>query len=103
MPPPSLSRCPVVLAEGATAEDLQAFVDRWLNVPDRDVRLEAIEISPVARPESEWHDDVGPVLWWTFPVCEPPYCGTPLDKTWPGYHTHWTRFDVPDGPPDVAA
>jgi len=31
------------------------------------------------RPLSEWHEDVGPVLWWKFPLDEPPYCGSPLD------------------------
>lgn len=70
----------------------------------------------------EWSEEDGPVLWWKFPIDEPPYCGTPLDcghtveivtrfmsggkvveKTtrhniggWPGYHTHWTYFDLPN-------
>jgi len=65
-----------------------------------------------ARPLAEWHEDHGPVLWWRFPVDEPPYVGTPHDLGravvvelrawegstqtslmvggWPGYHTHWT-------------
>lgn len=67
-----------------------------------------------ARPLADWHEDIGPVLWWTMPVTEAPYVGSPLDlgKTveihthdtgagprvaarttiggWPGYHTHWT-------------
>jgi hypothetical protein len=57
----------------------------------------------------EWHEDVGDVLWWKFPIEEAPYVGSPLDlgqtvevRTtngvvarfdvggWPGYHTHWT-------------
>lgn len=66
------------------------------------------------RALDEWHEDDGPVLWWEFPVNEPPYVGTPLDLPrtvqlsvfvklgenyqwlipvgggWPGYHTHWT-------------
>ncbi len=42
------------------------------------------------RPESEWHDDIGPALWWILPVNEPPYCGTPLDSDWTGGHTHWS-------------
>jgi hypothetical protein len=33
-----------------------------------------------ARPLAEWHVDMGPVLWWRFPVDEPPYVGTPLDR-----------------------
>jgi hypothetical protein len=65
----------------------------------------------------EWSEDDGPVLWWKFPLDEAPYCGTPNDlghivemhhyhrgemkvtRTtvggWPGYHTHWTRFEMP--------
>lgn len=67
----------------------------------------------------EWCEEDGPVLWWKFPVEEPPYCGTPNDlghtvemhhyvggngdvkitRTsvggWPGYHTHWTTFELP--------
>jgi hypothetical protein len=72
------------------------------------------------RPLSEWHEDMGDVLWWKFPIVEPPYCGSPLDlgKTvqvnvwgiridetmrvhvggWPGYHTHWTPIPRPSKP-----
>jgi hypothetical protein len=74
-----------------------------------------------AKHISEWTEDDGPVIWWKFPLTEAPYIGSPLDtghtvevvtrfyhggeiveKTsrhqvggWPGYHTHWTRFDAP--------
>lgn len=48
------------------------------------------------RTLDEWHDDIGPVLWWKLPVDEPPYAGTPLDEDWPDYHTHWTPIPVPD-------
>lgn len=51
-----------------------------------------------ARPIEEWHEDIGPVLWWTFPIEELPYCGSPLDVDWPGYHTHWTPFIIPFTP-----
>ena len=73
-----------------------------------------------ARPLAEWHEDIGPVLWWRFPIEEAPYAGTPLDlgqtvevlvRThgreemlrlmvggWPGYHTHWTPIPEPVGP-----
>jgi hypothetical protein len=71
----------------------------------------------IANPLKDWTEEIGPVLWWAFPVVEPPYVGTPLDigkdilvqvRTdlsqkehqlqhmrvsiggWPGYHTHWT-------------
>jgi hypothetical protein len=44
----------------------------------------------VAIPGEQYHEDDGPVLWWRFPVVEPPYVGTPNDSDWPGYHTHFT-------------
>lgn len=35
------------------------------------------------RPASEWHEEIGPVLWWFVDSdgnpAEPPYVGTPLD------------------------
>lgn len=31
------------------------------------------------RPFAEWHEDHGSVLWWRFPIAEPPYVGNPLD------------------------
>lgn len=51
-----------------------------------------------ARKLDEWNEEDGPVLWWRFPVAEPPYCGTPLDDDFPDYVTHWTTFDVPSEP-----
>ena len=48
------------------------------------------------RPLEEWGEDYGDVLWWAFPIEEPPYVGSPLDEKWPGYHTHWTPFAVPE-------
>lgn len=47
------------------------------------------------RPLEEWGEDYGDVLWWKFPIEEPPYVGSPLDERWPGYHTHWTPIPVP--------
>lgn len=37
-----------------------------------------------------YHEDFGFVLWWTRPVTEPPYVGSPLCDDWPGYHQWWT-------------
>lgn len=70
-----------------------------------------------ARPLEEWHEDIGSVLWWKFPINEPPYVGSPLDTGravevtirdsvrdytytehiggWPGYHTHFTLIPLP--------
>jgi hypothetical protein len=52
----------------------------------------------VARPLEEWHEDLGEVLWWKFPIDEAPYCGSPLCSDWPGYHTHFTMLDIPKPP-----
>jgi hypothetical protein len=79
-----------------------------------------------ARPLEEWHEDMGPKLWWKFPIEEPPYVGSPLDLGitveahvrlisqldqdhepeivrrslggWPGYHTHFTDIAIPRVP-----
>lgn len=52
----------------------------------------------VARHANDWNEDDGPVLWWKFPITEPPYCGTPLDDRWPDYVTHWTPTPLPKEP-----
>jgi len=86
------------------------------------------DIAPpvIARPIAEYHEDMGDVLWWKFPITEPPYVGTPNDLGfdvctdtsmhgpdgnqiassvvrgrvggWPGYHTHFTPIPVPNAP-----
>lgn len=63
--------------------------------PERKAMHGELERLREAKPEAEWHEGIGPVLWWRFPVDEPPYCGTPLDSSWPGYHTHWTPLLAP--------
>ena len=60
------------------------------------------------RPLAEWHEDIGPVLWWRFPIEEPPYVGTPLDDDFPAigtatggwehHATHWTKLLIPEAP-----
>lgn len=50
----------------------------------------------IAHLAEKWHEDIGPVLWWDFPVEEPPYCGTPLDDDFPKYKTHFTELRIPD-------
>lgn len=87
--------------------------------------LLAPPIPATARPQSEWHEDMGDVLWWEFPVTESPYVGTPLDLGytvelelhtqagcnprisatgqiggWPGYHTHFTPLPAAPANPD---
>ena len=43
----------------------------------------------------EWSEDYGDCLWWSFPIEEPPYCGTPLDCNFPNHVTHFTRLILP--------
>jgi len=31
------------------------------------------------RPFHEWHEDIGDVIWWLWPIEQAPYVGTPLD------------------------
>jgi hypothetical protein len=53
----------------------------------------------VAIPSEQYHEDDGPVLWWRFPVEEPPYSGFPCGPGWRlNYYTHFT----PLPPPPVA-
>jgi len=68
-------------------------------------------------PLSEWAEEDGDVLWWKFPIDEPPWVGHPnctglpigiqtptglictgFVGGWPGYHTHWQRIEMPEGP-----
>lgn len=79
-------------------------------------RLRALTI-PKLFTEAEWSEDDGDVLWWRFPIVEPPYVGSPLDLGKPigvtiggkefvyqdggwreDYYTHWTRIPVPEQP-----
>ncbi len=51
------------------------------------------------RPVSEWHEDMGDVLWWRFPIEEPPYVGHPNCDDWvDDYHTHWTPLPKVESP-----
>ena len=47
------------------------------------------------RPREEWSEDDGPVLWWTMPLREAPYVGSPLYDDFPNYVTHWTPIPEP--------
>lgn len=57
-----------------------------------------VTVQECAKPLEEWGEDYGDVLWWKFPIEEPPYVGSPLDEKWPAYHTHWTPIVIPQPP-----
>lgn len=71
--------------------DLRAYVYEF----SRDLIAEVLRPYKTLRLLDDYHEDYGNVLWWVLPVCEPPYCGTPNDSDWPGYHTHWTTLLEP--------
>lgn len=55
----------------------------------------SMRVYTTPRKRDDWDEGDGPVLWWRFPVCEPPYVGDPRDDDFPEYVTHWTPiFDV---------
>lgn len=50
----------------------------------------------------DWGEDDSNVIWWTFPIAEPPYVGTPIDSDWPFGENYekrgdlrWQRLTVP--------
>lgn len=92
-----------IISDLTNEEVINAYQDAWiasyecLNGRLLD-GLKAVAIlarTPKAIPLSEWSEEDGDVLWWKFPVEEPPYVGTPLDTNWLSYHTHFTHFQIP--------
>lgn len=64
----------------------------------RDAALAEVARLREARPRNEWHEDMGPVLWWKLPVTEPPVVGWWNDNDVPAYATHWTPLPDVRGP-----
>ncbi|MED3549978.1 hypothetical protein [Cytobacillus praedii] len=77
--------------------DVDVNLVSWLIVQAKKVEQQQQEIErlKMPRPIEEWGEDYGDCLWWSFPIVEPPYCGTPLDSDFPDYVTHFTGFVVP--------
>jgi len=79
---------------GKTPMQLYAGIAREL----RDAKEAAANLR-TARPQSEWHEDISNVLWWRWPVSEPPFCGCPWDSDWPfedDEDVRWTPIVEPD-------
>jgi len=59
------------------ASQREAFIEgaNWA----RGVLTPSAASSAIPRPLEEWHEDMGPMLWWKFPIEEEPYVGSPLD------------------------
>ncbi|MEK4474321.1 hypothetical protein NSQ91_13985 [Paenibacillus sp. FSL R7-0048] len=66
--------------------------------PDTPAPTPEIKQQFAARPLDEWHEEMGDMLWWMFPIQEPPYCGNPLDSDWSDCYTHWTPIVIPADP-----
>lgn len=69
------------------ANNTEEFMGAWLSIEPQKV---------IAYQADKWHEDMGDVLWWEFPIREAPYCGTPLDDDFPEYMTHFTKIKLPD-------
>ena len=82
-------------------ESKAAYKEKQAQIRSLYDAISIIHSMVAARPLELWNDDDGDVLWWVFPIQEPPYVGSPLDSEWPGYHTHWTPLPPlpldPDG------
>lgn len=58
-------------------------------------------IGIVAIPADEWQEDDLDCLWWSFPIEEPPYLGSPIsfnqhgEPTVPKWCTHFTKIPIP--------
>lgn len=92
----SLSR--VVFGCAVMLDPRNKCVDPNADTIEHHPDVEAALGAKTAKPLSEWHEDMGNVLWWAFPVNEPPWCGQPTDSDWLGYHTHWTPLLIPHSP-----
>lgn len=78
--------------------DIHGEKDRYVKVAKVRELLEQLDQPQKVRAKlaEHWDEDTGDVLWWNFPVEEPPYCGTPLDEHFPSYKTHFTQITMPD-------
>lgn len=93
----------VVFGFSVVLDECNRFFD-----PDEDClahhpdRIQA-EQALTPKPLEEWTEEDGPVLWWSFPVVEEPYVGSPLCSDWPGGLTHFTPIIVPKDPAPAEA
>lgn len=63
---------------------------------DAIAEIEKLRAIYVARPADEWHEDMGPVLWWTDPIDEPPHVGGQTDLGYP-IEVHTNRGVIAKG------
>lgn len=73
-----------------TREEIEETVDRI-----REEIQKLYRHVTVPRPLEAWTHEDGSVLWWHFPVEEPPYVGTPNYEDFDERYTHWTPIIIP--------
>lgn len=84
-----------VITEGNGMKEALKRVNKELEQVKKE-RDNVIAYYETFHPIEEWREDYGCVLWWRFPIEEPPYCGTPNDTDFypdngePCF-THFTR------------
>lgn len=61
----------------ANNDALREIEPRWRELEYLDAQSKLAAAQP--RPISEYHEDMGAVLWWKFPIVEAPYVGSPND------------------------
>ena len=60
-------------------------------------KLGEYEESNEPKSLENWEESYGDCLWWSFPIEEPPYVGSPLELDFPENVTHFTRISYPIG------
>jgi hypothetical protein len=54
----------------------------------------AAERITMLHPRAEYHEDFGDVLWWTVPISEPPFVGSPQNSDWDDEEMTCTHFSL---------
>ena len=57
-----------------------------------------IAVPKYAKHIDDYHEDMGPVLWWRDPIVEPPYVGTPDYEDFDDTYKWWSPIDTPEIP-----
>jgi hypothetical protein len=108
----------IIEAGSALAEQVKAILeDEAFGEALQKADADALDVLLTPRHIDEWHEDIGQVLWWTFPVSEAPYIGSPLECArhaeieiaddvtltikdaiggWPEYHEWFTPLPTND-------
>lgn len=79
---------PIFEVRHVEATDLRTLLAHTADYDALKGRLEGLTR---LRPDREWREDHGFVLWWRLPIEEPPYVGSPICDDWiEDYYTHWS-------------